>query len=148
MNPARSLTWTAVLPRSPASRASAPVVPGEVSTVEMTSTSFITGAGLKKCSPATRPGYRVPPAISVTDSEEVLVARIASARQAASSSAYRARFRSIRSGMASITRSAFATPAAMLSVGQIRVTISSRAAPVSLPRVTARSSDTCTRAMP
>ena len=111
MNPARSLTWTAVLPRSPASRASAPVVPGEVSTVEMTSTSFITGAGLKKCSPATP--ARIPgavSAISVTDSEEVLVARIASARQAASSSAYRARFRSIRSGMASITRSAFCHP--------------------------------------
>jgi len=45
----------------------------------------MTGAGLKKCSPATRAGYRLPPAISVTDSEEVLVARIASARQAASS---------------------------------------------------------------
>ena len=117
MNPARSLTWTAVLPRSRASRASAALVSGEVSTVEMTSTSFITGAGLKKCSPATRAGYRVPPAISVTDSEEVLVARIASARQASSSWAYRVLLRSIRSGMASITRSAFATPAAMLIRG-------------------------------
>ena len=124
------------------------LVSGEVRTVEMTSTSFMTGAGLKKCSPATRAGYRVPPAISVTDSEEVLVARIASARQASSSWAYRVRLRSMRSGMASITRSAPATPAAMSSVGRIRVSISSRAVSVSLPRVTALSREACSRAMP
>ena len=148
MNPARSLTWTGVLPRSRASRASASAVCGEVSTVEITSTSFMTGAGLKKCSPATRAGYRVPPAISVTDSEEVLVARIASARQASSSRAYRVLLRSIRSGMASITRSAPATPAAMSTAGRIRASISARPVPVSLPRLTARSREAFSRAMP
>ena len=148
MNPARSLTWTGVLRRSRDSRVSVSAVSGEVSTVEMTSTSFMTGAGLKKCSPATRGGYRVPPAISVIDSEEVLVARIASARQASSNWAYRVFLRSMRSGMASITRSAPATPAGMSSVGRIRASISSRAVSVSLPRLTALSREARSRAMP
>ena len=148
MNPARSLTATGVLPRSRDSRASVSAVSGEVSTVEITSTSFMTGAGLKKCSPATRAGSRVPPAISVTDSEEVLVARIASARQASSSWANRVFLSSMRSGMASITRSASATPVATSLVGRIRASISSRAVSVSLPRLTALSREARTRAMP
>src|SRR6185437_16597710 len=148
MNPARSVTATGVLPRSRDSRASVSAVSGEVSTVEITSTSFMTGAGLKKCSPATRAGSRVPPAISVTDSEEVLVARIASARQASSSWANRVFLSSMRSGMASITRSASATPVATSSVGRIRASISSRAVSVSLPRLTALSREARTRAMP
>ena len=148
MNPARSLTGTGVLPRSRASRVSAWAVCGEVSTVEITSTSFITGAGLKKCRPATRAGYRVPPAIPVIESEEVLVARIVSARQAASSWANRVPLSSIRSGIASITRSAFATPVAMSLEGRIRAMISARPVSVSLPRLTARSSEASSRAMP
>ncbi len=43
-----------------------------------TSTSFSTGAGLKKCIPTTRSGRPVTSAISVTESADVLVARIAS----------------------------------------------------------------------
>jgi hypothetical protein len=43
--------------------------------------SYITTAE-QKCSPATRLEYRVPPAISVTDSEDVFVARMASSRHA------------------------------------------------------------------
>ena len=148
MNPARSLTPTGVLPRSRDSRVSVSAISGGVSTVEITSTSFMTGAGLKKCSPATRAGFRVPPAICVTDREEVLVARIASARQASSSWANRVLLSSMRSGMASITRSAPATPAATSSVGRIRASISSRAVSVSFPRLTARSREACSRAMP
>ena len=90
----------------------------------------------------------MPPAISVIDSEEVLVPRIASARQASSNWANRVLLSSMRSGMASITRSAFATPAAMSSVGRIRASISARAVSVSLPRLTARSREACSRAMP
>jgi hypothetical protein len=43
--------------------------------------SYITTAE-QKCSPATRLEYRVPPAISVTDSDDVFVARMASSRHA------------------------------------------------------------------
>ena len=50
-----------------------------MTTVRMISTRFCTGAGLKKCRPMTRPGCDVAAEISVTDSDEVLVARMASA---------------------------------------------------------------------
>jgi hypothetical protein len=53
---------------------------GSVSTVVMTSTRGMTGAGLKKCIPTTRPGCLVGAAMAVTDSEDVLVARTASGR--------------------------------------------------------------------
>ena len=46
----------------------------------MISTSFISGTGLKKCMPATRPGCRSPAAIAVTDSDDVLDARIVCGR--------------------------------------------------------------------
>ena len=69
------------------------------------STSGISGAGLKKCMPTTRSGRVVAAAISVTESAEVLVARIASGRQIRSSSAKSARLGSSSSTIASITRS-------------------------------------------
>ncbi len=46
--------------------------------METTSTRRITGAGLKKCNPITRPGRLVAAAIAVTDKDEVFVARMAS----------------------------------------------------------------------
>ena len=49
-----------------------------MTTVRMISTRFCTGAGLKKCTPMTRPGCEVAVLISVTDSDEVLVASSAS----------------------------------------------------------------------
>ena len=76
-----------------------------VSSVRTTSTSGSTGAGLKKCMPTTRSGRAVAAAISVTESAEVFVARIASgrgrrrARRTAPASA------SSSSTIASITRS-------------------------------------------
>ena len=63
------------LGRSPPARCSAE------SAVATTSTSFISAGGLKKCMPTTRSGSGTPAAISVTGSEEVLVARIASGPQ-------------------------------------------------------------------
>ena len=71
----------------------------------MISTSFITGAGLKKCMPMTWLGRWVATEISVTDSEQVLVARIASGVQTRSSSAKIRCLRSRCSGTASMTRS-------------------------------------------
>jgi hypothetical protein len=65
------------LPRLRTSAVTSAVVCGEVSTVETTSTSFITGAGAKKCRPSTRSGRAVSAASRVTDSALVPVARIA-----------------------------------------------------------------------
>ncbi len=47
----------------------------------MISTSFITGAGLKKCRPATRPRCLHTAIIAVTDNVEVLVVSSVSGRQ-------------------------------------------------------------------
>ncbi len=96
-----------------------------MTTVRTTSTSFITGAGLKKCSPTTLPGRPVATAISVIDSEEVLVARIVSGLQMLSSSPKIARLRSSCSGTASTTRS------------------TSLSAPRSVPKVIRSSSACC-----
>ena len=76
-----------------------------VTTVPMTSTSFCTGAGLKKCMPTTRDGRPVATEISVTDSDEVLVARIVSGCVIASSRAKISRLSSSFSGTASTTSS-------------------------------------------
>ena len=66
-----SITWR------PIARPSARVVSSAASpdcSPATTSTSSITGAGLKKCMPTTRSGPGTPAAISVTLSDEVLVA--------------------------------------------------------------------------
>ena len=55
--------------------------------VETTSTSFITGAGLKKCRPMTSPGRDVAAAHSITGSDDVVVARIAPGLQISSRAA-------------------------------------------------------------
>ena len=52
-----------------------------MTTVRTTSTSLSTGAGLKKCMPTTLDGRLVATEISVTDSDDVFVARIVSGRQ-------------------------------------------------------------------
>ena len=105
MKPARSVMVTSTLPSRAQSASTSATTSGAVTTVRITSTSFITGAGLKKCSPMTCSGREVATEISVTLSEEVLVARIASGRQIRSSSPKIFRLRSSRSGTASMTRS-------------------------------------------
>ena len=87
---------------------------GSVTTVRTSSTSFCTGAGLKKCIPTTRPGRRVAAQISVTESDEVFVARIASGRTTSSSSPNIALLSSRGSGTASTTRSASARSASVV----------------------------------
>ena len=67
--------------------AAASTASSELSSAWTISTSGISGAGLKKCIPTTRSGEAVAAAISVTESAEVFVARIASGRQIRSSSA-------------------------------------------------------------
>ena len=105
MKPARSLMVTSTLPSRAHSASMSSTTSASVTTVLTTSTSGMIGAGLKKCMPMTRFGRWVATEISVTDSEEVLVARIASGLQTRSSSAKICCLRSRCSGTASITRS-------------------------------------------
>ncbi len=76
-NPARSLAGTAVLPMACASERTRSVVPLLVARPLMTSTSFITGTGLKKCMPMNR-SARSPTLVasSVIEIEEVFEARM------------------------------------------------------------------------
>ncbi len=110
---------------------------GEVSTEETTSTSFIAGAGLKKCSPSTRSGNRDSAARRVTDRALVPVARIASGRTTSSSSRKSRCLISYDSGTTSTTRSASA--AAWRSVKtRKRARASVRSLSVRRPLATAR----------
>ena len=78
MKPALSPQMTGFLPSLPTRTLTSSSTCGSVTTVRMISTRFCTGAGLKKCTPTTRPGDEFAVEISVTDSDEVLVARIVS----------------------------------------------------------------------
>ena len=59
MNPGVSAATTGVLPSRRARRATASVTAGSVIGPAITSTSAISGTGLKKCIPTTRPGFAV-----------------------------------------------------------------------------------------
>ncbi len=143
MNPARSPIVTSVLPSRCANASTSATTSGSVTTVRTTSTSFITGAGLKKCSPTTLPGRPVATAISVTDNDDVFVAKIVSAPTMPSSSLKIARFNSNCSGTASITNSASAS--AFRSVANsMRASRSIRSSSDSLPPATARALDCST----
>jgi hypothetical protein len=85
MKPARSPTTTGDFPRAVTSRSTARTTSASETTVLTTSTKLCTGAGLKKCSPTTRPGWDDDAAIEVTDNDEVFVARTASAATTVSS---------------------------------------------------------------
>ncbi len=105
MNPVLSLACTQVLPSfspkaNPVWSDSSSVV-----TVWTTSSSGITWAGLKKCSPMKRSGRFVVAAWSITDSEEVFVASTAPSLTMPSSSRHISSFRPRSSVIASITRS-------------------------------------------
>ena len=106
MKPALSPQTTGFLPSRPTSAFTSSSTSGSVTTVRMISTRFCTGAGLKKCTPMTRPGWALAVEISVTDSEEVLVARIASGATIASSSRKIPFLTSSDSTTASTTKSA------------------------------------------
>ena len=78
MKPALSPQITGFLPIVLTSSATSSRTLGSVTTVRTISTKACTGAGLKKCTPMTRPGWAFAVEISVTDREEVLVARMVS----------------------------------------------------------------------
>src|SRR5688572_6066114 len=76
MKPGESAASTVTFPHPSAIDRVALVMSAVVCDPGMTSTSGITGAGLKKCIPTTRPGAAQAAAIDVTDSDDVLVARM------------------------------------------------------------------------
>ena len=106
MNPGVADAWTTCLPQSCASLVTAAATAGSVARPLTTSTSRITGAGLKKCRPTRRPGWLSPAAMAVGDSEEVLVASTQSGATTFSRSANRACLTARSSATASITHAA------------------------------------------
>ena len=84
MKPARSAHETATLPTLAHSARVVSVTSSSVETVETTSTSFMIGAGLKKCMPTTSCGRLVAWAHAMIGSDEVVVARIAPGLQISS----------------------------------------------------------------
>jgi hypothetical protein len=117
-----------------------------VSTVRTTSTSFIAGAGLKKCMPITSRGRVVARAQATTGSDEVVVARIAPGLQTLSSAAKSCRLASRSSAMASRARSTPAN-ASYEAAGVMRSSVSAAAPAVSLPLSTERARDLPMRAL-
>ena len=107
----------------------------EVARPLTTSTSFITGAGLKKCSPATRSGFLTPAAIAVIEIDEVLLVNSVDGAQIAASCVNSAVLTSNRSEAASITKSASAS-AAKSWAGCRRASSASACSDASLPRAT------------
>ena len=108
MKPALSPHTTGLLPSFSTSAVMSARTEGSVTTVRMISTRFCTGAGLKKWTPTTRPGWALEVEISVTDSDEVLVARMAWGETTDSSSRKICFLTSTDSTTASTTRSASA----------------------------------------
>ena len=79
MNPGVERQTTGVLPHAAAVARTASTTCGALARPRTTSTSVITGAGLKKCMPTMRSGCFSPAASAVIDSDEVLLAKMASA---------------------------------------------------------------------
>src|SRR5713226_1864410 len=105
MNPVLSDVRTGTLPSFFAKSKAASYTAGEVAIVFTTSTSFISGTGLKKCSPINLSGRRTAVKSSVIEIEEVFEAKIASFFTTSSSDAYIFFFSSTFSMMASMTMS-------------------------------------------
>ena len=87
MKPVRSEVRTGVLPSFSENFTISSKTVGSVAIVRITSTSFMTGTGLKKCRPTKRSGRLVKTAISVIEIEEVLLAKIVGFGQILSSAA-------------------------------------------------------------
>ena len=122
--PAASLTSTGVLPRSSDSWRTVSKVSSDVASPRTTSTSFMTGTGLKKCIPMTLSGRPVDAAIWVIEMDEVLLARIASGGAFSSICSKIWALSAAFSVAASTTRSASATPLARSVSGVSRSRVS------------------------
>ncbi|EWS57776.1 hypothetical protein Y694_04274 [Methylibium sp. T29-B] len=117
---------------------------GSVRRPETTSTSFITGTGLKKCRPTQRPGCRRSRASAVIEIDEVLDASTQSASTIASSCANSVRLASACSTMASTTSRAPA--AASIDVaGVMRASVACAASALRRPFATSASRPVASR---
>ena len=103
--PGQTPTTTATLPILRAMSIEVASTASEVFSPRTISTSFMTLAGEKKCSPITASGRLVAEAISLTSSPEVLLARIAPAFAMASSRAKMTFLIPMSSNTASMIRS-------------------------------------------
>src|ERR1039457_4085598 len=112
-----------------------------------TSTSGSTATGLKKWKPTTRSGCARRADISVTDSEEVLVASTQSGRTTASTSAKTCCLTAISSNTASITKSASAN-ASLVSDPLTRPVSLAAASSLSRPRRASLAISACTWSTP
>ncbi len=128
---------------APVARAIASVR-SSVSTPAMTSTSFITGAGLKKCMPTTRSGQATGAAIAVIGIDEVFEASTHVSATTPASSANSACLSSGSSGAASMTSSHGAS-SVMSSTASTRSHAARTSSALSFPRAFAPSSPSSTR---
>ena len=143
MKPALSPQTTGFLPSAFTRPETSSSTLGSVTTVCTISTNPWTGAGLKKCTPMTRPGCEFAVEISVTDSDEVLVARMASSETMPSSCLKICFLISMDSTTASTTRSA--SLSSSIEVAKLTRSCSCLASSsLSLPRETARAVE-CSR---
>src|SRR5262245_32639388 len=140
MNPEVSFAAIGSLPSVPANANARRNVSSEVVTVRTTSTSCISGTGLKKCRPTKRSERLVAAAIAAIVRLDVLEAKIVPAPHNPSSSFHRAFLSSRSSVTASITMShAFRSATAVVNVN--RRNVASRSAAGSLPFSTRRARD-------
>src|SRR6266542_2419027 len=126
-NPELSLARIGSLPSDLAKSKTVFSVSSEVAIVRTTSTSFITGTGLKKWSPANRSGRLVAADISVIVSEDVLEQKIAAGLQAESRARKVSFFASRFSTIASIKMSQSASSSRLVVV-ESRARAASRSA--------------------
>src|SRR5436305_10296366 len=140
MKPELSRAATGSLPSERANSKARSKLSSEVSRVRTTSTSFITGTGLKKWSPTTWSGRWVNMAIWVMVSEEVLLAKRASFFTTSSRVEKIFFFSSRLSTIASITMSQSARSSSF-TVPERRDSVSSRTEASSLPLSTALPSE-------
>src|SRR5512135_371807 len=132
MKPGVDVACTGVLPHAIAVAWTVSATARSVARPLTTSTSCISGTGLKKCMPTMRPGDFIPAASSVIDSDDVFDARIAAGGTITSSSRSRPRLVSRSSTIASTTSSAL-TQSPSAWTGAIRAVAAAAAAASSLP---------------
>ena len=147
MKAVESLVWTGVLPTVRTHSVAVATTASSVRIVRATSTSFISGTGLKKWSPRTWRGRVVAAARAVTLHDEVLVARIAWGGQIRSSCANVSFLSCWFSVMASTTRS-HPFRSSRRAVPPMRASTASFAAASSLPFATSPSKVSRSRPRP
>ena len=126
---------TATLPQLWARANTSAAICGAVCRPDTTSTSFISGTGLKKCMPTRRSGWRRPCAMAVIDMDEVLLANTQSAPTMPSNCSHKARLASTCSTMASTT-SVLLAASCKLATGVMRASRPATAAACILPLAT------------